>query len=63
MAVVWICCAVIAVLVMSGCTQTATVVDPMRFGCVVSCKPGEECKAEFRAYAQTGEDKSVLLGE
>ena len=44
-----------------GCTQTATILEPLTYGCRVSCAPGEVCKAEFYAVDEVGTDKSVLL--
>ena len=44
-----------------GCTQTATILEPLTYGCRVSCAPGEVCKAEFYAVDEVGIEKSVLL--
>ena len=54
---------VVVLIAIVGCTQTATVMEPMAYGCVVSCKPGEECRAEFNAIDEIGEDKSILIGD
>ena len=61
MLVIWVCCSLAAIALMSGCTQTATTLDPLEIGCKASCTPGGECTAELIGVGETGVDESVLL--
>ena len=49
------------VLLVAGCTQTATTVEPLSVMCEVRCKPGEECVGKFVGTGEVAIDKSVLL--
>ena len=50
------------VLLITGCTQTANVMNPAEAACYARCTPGGGCEVTFNLEEEVKTDKSVLIG-